>query len=185
MRITIFIGLLVLSIFQAKAQDSTQVITDTITEITGKNHSPTKAALLSAVLPGAGQFYNRKYWKLPIVYAAVGGLSFAVGFNANKYKIYRKAIELREDEDSTTVDDFDGVYTAENLRTLKDYYRRNLDLSAIFLFVVHVLNIVDATVDAHLFEYDISDDLTMQWQPTIFMKTEQNKPLGIALKFKF
>ncbi len=174
--------LVVLTSSAGMAQDTLQVSADSTKVELRAEHSPMIAALLSTALPGGGQVYNKKYWKLPIVYAAIGGLSVAVGINARRYKSYRQAVETRDDGDSTTVDEFDGTYTLENLKTLKDYYRRNLDISAIFLFVIHALNIVDATVDAHLFSYDISDDLSLYFEPRIQPGFHHKETYGIALK---
>lgn len=132
-----------------------------------KRHSPKKAALRSAVLPGWGQIYNRKYWKLPIVYAGFGGLGFALGYNIKHWKTYSDAYRARVDNDTSTVDQYEGIYSENNLLILKKFYKRNVDLSIIFTAVWYALNIIDAAVDAHLFEYDISDDLTLRWDPVI------------------
>ncbi|HMT29821.1 MAG TPA: DUF5683 domain-containing protein [Bacteroidia bacterium] len=128
-------------------------------------HSPSKATLLSAALPGAGQFYNKKYWKIPVIYAGFAGLGYLVKTNHDDYKIYKDAYRLRLDMDENTVDDFVGVYSDEDLVTLKNYYRRNRDLSMIGIGLLYILNIIDASVDAHLFYFNVSDDLTLHVQP--------------------
>jgi len=122
------------------------------------------------VLPGAGQFYNKKYWKIPIIYAGFGGLGYAVGSSAGKFRTYRDAYRLRVDGDSTTIDEFEGIYRDNDLLTLRDFYRRNLDISAIFTVVFYTLNILDAVVDAHLFNYDISDDLSLEVRPRFYYR---------------
>lgn len=128
-------------------------------------HSPTLASILSAVAPGAGQIYNKKYWKLPIIYGGMGGLIYAGVWNHGKHVLYKDAYLLRIDDDPNTVDQFDGQFTDANLRDLQATYRRNRDLSFIFLGVVYALNIIDATVDAHLFDFDVTEDLSLQIVP--------------------
>lgn len=129
-------------------------------------HSPKKAAIMSACLPGLGQVYNHKYWKVPVIYAGLGGAGYAIGFNNTRYQNYRKAYIARTDNDSTTTDAYEGYYSASNLLDLRNYYRHNLELSVIIITFVYVLNIVDASVDAHLFDFEISDDLSMRIQPS-------------------
>ena len=128
-------------------------------------HSPKKAALLSAVLPGAGQIYNKKYWKLPIVYVGYGGLGTWIGLNAKNLKGYTNAYKLQLDGDSTTVGAYKGITDETQLSIRRDQAKRNLDLSIILISVYYAINIVDAAVDAHLFEYSITDDLSVKIQP--------------------
>ncbi|GIV32972.1 MAG: hypothetical protein KatS3mg031_0507 [Chitinophagales bacterium] len=130
-----------------------------------RRHSVGRAVWMSAVLPGLGQAYNRKWWKIPIIYAGFAGLGYAISFNAKRWNTYREAYRLRVDGDTTTIDAFVNIYSESNLVTLKNYYKRNLDLSVIFTAVLYALNIIDAAVDAHLFEFDISDDLTLRIAP--------------------
>lgn len=130
-----------------------------------KRHSPKKAALFSALLPGAGQAYNRKYWKMPLIYAGFAGLGYAIQFNNKKYALYRDAYRLRVDSDPNTIDAFDGLYSNTDLVTLKNSYHRYRDLSIIGAVALYFLNIIDANVDAHLFTFDVSDDLSFNFQP--------------------
>jgi hypothetical protein len=147
-------------------------------------HSPAKASLLSAVLPGAGQVYNRKYWKVPVIYAAFAGLGYLAKWNHDRYDTFRSAYRFRVDGNPETTDDFTDLYSENDLKLLRDYYRRNRDLSLIFAGLVYVLNIVDASVDAHLFHFDVSDNLSMNLTPTVVPFAP--KPLtGINLGFKF
>ena len=131
-----------------------------------ERHSPTKAAWHAAVLPGWGQIYNKKYWKLPIVYGGLGGLGYWVYFNADQHRYYRQAFLAKTDEDPATVDPLPFVSESSILQT-KEYYRRQLDASILFTLGFYCLQIVDAVVDAHLFNFDVSDDLTLQWRPVI------------------
>ena len=171
-----------------------QVTTDTITYVQSTSqevlpdsitytHSPRKATIFSAVLPGAGQAYNKKYWKIPIIYAGFGVLGYLIKTNHDEYNIYKTAYRYRLDGDESTVDDFVGIYADQDLVTLKDFYRRNRDLSIIGMGVLYVLNIIDASVDAHLFYFNVSDDLTMRIEPGF-----QSGPFAgpvVGLKFNF
>ena len=128
--------------------DSTIAVSKTDSLV--KKHSPTKATLLSLVLPGAGQYYNKKYWKIPVIYAGLVGMGYLAHFNNDLYKQYKSAYEMRIDEDPNTIDEYEGIYSDDDLLTLKKYYRRNRDLSYIVGGIIYVLNILDADVDAHL-----------------------------------
>ena len=132
-----------------------------------KKHSAKKAVFFSAVLPGLGQAYNKKYWKIPVIYGLTGVLTYFAVDNNKEYIIYKDAYKWRLDDNSATVDKIEGIYSDEDLRILKNYYRRNRDLSFIGMGVVYLLNVVDAAVDAHLFYFDVSDDLSLKVQPGI------------------
>ena len=131
-----------------------------------KAHSPRKATILSAVVPGAGQFYNKKYWKMPIIYGGFGTLTYFLIENTSRYKDYRQALRYRLDDDPSTIDNY-PLYSADGLMQAKNYYRRNVELSYIFGVVLYALNDVDAAVDAHLYDFDIGDDLSLNIQPTV------------------
>ncbi len=150
-----------------------------------ERHSPTKAALLSTALPGLGQAYNKKFWKIPIVYAGFAGLGFWVGTNIKSYNIYSKAYEYRVDNNPATIDQFIDQYNAEDLRTLKRFYRRNLDLSIVLTAVWYGLNIVDAAVDAHLFEFDVSDNLSLRIDPIMEYHSRANNFTGFKVGLRF
>ncbi|MDQ3052004.1 MAG: DUF5683 domain-containing protein [Bacteroidota bacterium] len=146
-------------------------------------HSPRKATILSAVLPGAGQAYNKKYWKIPIIYAGFTALGYFVVTNNNEYSIYKDAYKTRLDGNEFTVDEFVGIYADEDLVTLKNYYRRNRDLSVIGIGLLYVLNIIDATVDAHLFHFNVSDELGLNITPG-YLPGQFAGP-AISLNFQF
>ena len=147
-------------------------------------HSPRKATIYSAVLPGAGQAYNKKYWKIPIIYAGFGALTYFVVTNNSEYKTYEEGYKFRLDGDVTTTDDFVGIYTDEDLVTLKNFYRRNRDLSVIGMSLLYVLNIIDASVDAHLFYFDVSDQLSMNVTPSYLPGKFSGPALTFSLTFK-
>jgi len=162
--------------------NSLKVSGDTVS-VVKKRHSPAKAALYSGVLPGLGQAYNKKYWKIPIVYAGFAGLGYWIGVNVKNYRIYKDAYTIRMDGDSLTVDRFVNEYSSSDIKTLKDYYRKNLDLSIILTAVWYSLNIVDAAVDAHLFEFDVSDNLSMRVKPVIQYQSRSNNFMGVKMQF--
>lgn len=148
-------------------------------------HSPKKAALFSTAMPGLGQAYNKKYWKIPVIYAGFAGLAYSYSINQSKFTTYRNAYKYRIDSDPNTTDAYVGVYTDENLNTLQKYYHRYRDLSVIGMAALYVLNIVDASVDAHLFKFDVSDNLTMNIRPTLVNTSANTYTSGIGLKIKF
>lgn len=135
--------------------------TDTVRQ---KKHSPKTAAIMSACLPGLGQIYNKKYWKLAIIYPAMGGLGYGFAWNHQYFKYYRDALRTRYDGDSTTIDPLVN-YSDDYIVTLKNYYQRYRDLCVIGFAAVYVLQVVDAAVDAHMFYFDVGPDLSMNWQP--------------------
>ncbi|MFW6019993.1 MAG: DUF5683 domain-containing protein [Bacteroidales bacterium] len=146
---------------QTNRKNKVQPIKDTTT----KKHSPKKAARLSAMLPGLGQAYNEKYWKIPVVYAALGTSTYFIINNNKEYKKYKKAYIARTDNDSSTVTSL--KFTTENIKLRRDYYRRNLELSIVATVGIYVLNIVDATVDAHLFDFNVNENLSMRIEPEV------------------
>ncbi len=131
-----------------------------------QRHSPKKASILSAVLPGAGQIYNRKYWKAPIVWAGLGTAVYFITENSREYKRYRSAYIALVDDDPNTVDEFNGQYRPEQMLNVTDTYRRWRDLSYIGFGLVYMLNVVDASVDAHFVRFDVGRDLSMRMGPS-------------------
>ena len=151
-----------------------------------KIHSPKRAAIYSAVLPGLGQIYNgrKSLWKVPVIYAGFGGLGYGFAWNHGYYKDYRNAIRIRYDDDPSTIDDF-PQYSDDDLITLKNYYQRYRDLCVIGMVALYTLQILDATVDAHLYYFDVSDNLTMQIQPSLYPGTRGiNGGIGIQIGFR-
>ena len=143
-----------------------------------------KATTLSMICPGAGQIYNGSYWKAPIVIGGFASMVYVIDWNNRGYQRFRTAYNLRVDYDNalkeynaatdktgltkpSPTDEFRGRYTADYLKNLKNSYRRNRDLSIIITAGVYLFNVIDAHVDAHLKDYDISDDLSMDVQPHI------------------
>lgn len=138
--------------------------------------NPKKALFLSLALPGAGQIYNRKWWKVPLVYGALGGLGYVEYNNLTEYRRWRDNYVRKVDDDLTndpTETPFNRL-DATTLRTNRDIARRNLELSSLLLGLGYLLNAADAFVDAHLLRFDMSDDLSVRPQP-------QMTPLGPAV----
>jgi hypothetical protein len=151
-----------------------------------KAHSPRKAALLSAVIPGAGQIYNKKYWKVPVIYAGATGLIYAFNFNQAKYIEYRNAYKVRLINGPGTLGNYPR-YSDSDLSTLQKSYHRYRDLSVIGGVLLYFLNVIDATVDAHLFNFSVDDnELSFQLQPTIINTAQLNQyTTGLSLSVKF
>lgn len=131
-----------------------------------QRHSPRKATLLSMALPGAGQVYNKKYWKVPVVYAAAGGALYGVIFNTKYYNDFKDAYKERLATGSNTDPQYSRLQT-ETLQSARDYYRYYRDLSYIGLGAVYILQIIDASVDAHFFDFKITEDLSLHVTPTV------------------
>ena len=126
--------------------------------------APKKAMYLSLAVPGAGQAYNKSYWKMPLIYGAIGGVVFAIDYNSTRYRRLSTAYQLALNDEPH---EFTGtaIDNTSSLRNLRDQFDKNRQLSWIGLVAVHLLNAVDAFVDAHLLNFDISDDLTLDIQP--------------------
>lgn len=184
-------GLLLCCVFSPVDAQNRDSISDASSKIREKDslvqsHSVRKATILSAALPGAGQIYNRKAWKAPIIYAGFAGLGYLIYFNQKKYTEFEDALLLRYDDDPATVDEYTDVYTDDNLRTLSEFYLRNRDLSIMGFTLVYVLNIIDAHVDAHLFNFNMDDDLSLNWQPVIPFNTANGSlSPGMQLTLRF
>lgn len=144
-------------------------------------HKPGRAALYSALLPGAGQIYNRKYWKVPIVAAGLGVSAYFIVNNTREYERYKKAYIALVDNDPATVDEFNGAYSDAAVRDVADTYRRWMDLSYAGLALVYVLNIVDATVDAHFVRFDVGDDLSLQLRPGLDLAAQRAVGLTVCV----
>jgi hypothetical protein len=153
--------------------------------------NPKRAAIYSAVCPGLGQIYNRKYWKAPIVYAGIGVASYFILVNYSGYINTRNGITRLQDNDASNdnepilVRDYSykkydlnkNGATVDDLLRIKKYFRQNIDVSVLTLTALYILNIVDANIDAHLSGFNMSDDLTIA--PVI-----NQYGVGIAFQFK-
>nr|WP_091146704.1 DUF5683 domain-containing protein [Flavobacterium caeni] len=158
-------------------QDSTQTkINEDIDPL-----SPAKAAFYSALFPGMGQAYNKKYWKMPLVYAAIGTSTYFYIWNQKNYNEYRDAYKRRLAGYS---DDKFSFLSDDRLLTGQRFYQKNRDLSALVTAAFYILNIVDANVDAHLQQFNVSDNLS--FEPAVFpgdIHNQQN--IGFTLNYRF
>ena len=133
-------------------------------------HNPTKALLLSAVLPGAGQVYNHQAWKIPIIYAALGGVGYYAYFNISQMRYYKDEYLYRVANNNQTQypDDPDMVATpTSNIYNLYEAYDKTFQLSVIITVAVYGINLLDAYVFGHLFDFQINDDLTLNMSPSL------------------
>ena len=159
--------------------------------------NPTKATWLALVIPGGGQIYNRKYWKLPIFYGGFAGCAYALTWNSKMYKDYSTAYKdaMNGNMQSSSITDLlpPGYKISENqlkelLRKRKDTYRRYRDLS-IFAFIgVYLLSVIDAYVDAELSNFDITPDLSMKVEPAVIdnrINNSSNRSVGLQCSFRF
>ena len=122
---------------------------------------PAKAAFYSAVLPGLGQAYNKKYWKIPIVYAAIGTSIYSYDFNQKKYWDYRNAYKSRKAGYKN--DPYQNLIIDDNrLLDGADFHKKNRDLSMVFIVGFYILNILDANIDSHLKQYNVNETLTLK-----------------------
>lgn len=163
-----------------------------------------KATTLSTICPGAGQIYNKSYWRVPIVIGGLASTIYTIDWNNRGYKRFKTAYSLKVDYDKNvennskdpekyplkypngSPDEFNGIYSASFLKNLKDSYRRNRDLCILLTAGVYLINIIDAHVDAHLKDFDISDDLAVNVEPYIGTTTVNSKPtFGVNLSVKF
>ena len=146
-------------------------------------HSPRRATLLSTFVPGAGQFYNKKYWKIPVIYAAGAATLYGIVFYSKEYNNFREAYKIRL-ATGANEDPYYNRFQTATLKSNRDYYRYYRDLSYIALGAVYVLQIVDAVVDAHFYDFKITDDLSMHVEPILnFTGPMANTQLLFTFKF--
>ena len=147
--------------------------------------SPSKAAFYSAVFPGGGQAYNKKYWKVPLAWAAVGIPTYFYLNNNSEYKRYRKAYKLRKTGlvDEFTLDDGTELISLTGLERAQKTLRGNRDLSLLVVIIGYVLQIVEASVNAHLLQFDASDNITVN--PTIMSNPIKIEAPSVGFSFKY
>lgn len=166
-------------------------LSDAVINYKGEVHPTRKATLLAVMFPGAGQVYNKKYWKLPIIYGGFATFAYVVNYNNTGYQRFKLAYELLTDGNDATKDEFNGYYTASQLQNTRDSYRRYRDLGLILTAGFYLLQIIDAHVDAYLARYDVSDNLAIRVEPTYEEAPRLSKRptgggiMGIGMKLKF
>jgi len=159
---------------------------------TGKDVVPARATLYSALFPGLGQIYNGDYWKLPIIYGGLAFTTYLAALQDSQYKRFRTAYNLLTDDDPTTIDEFEGRQSANNLKYLRDDARRSRDYAIMFTALVYVLNIIDANVFATLKDFDVSDDISLRIRPSVLnydnfasSNAYGNMAIGMQMQFTF
>lgn len=179
---TVFFFFLLSSSLQAQEEEKIAVLSDTtikdqkpvdsLSKAKARIQNPKIAARRSAILPGWGQIYNKKYWKVPIVYGALGTAAGIFVYNHSNYRDLRQAYRgkynarvLGDSSEYFKIKPFLLPLSEESLRFNRDQFRRNMDYSVLFFLVLWGLNVVDATVDAHLKSFDVSPDLSLQVKP--------------------
>lgn len=196
----IILFVIIVSVLPAKAQETTN---DTIHVEDVKVQSPKKASIYSAILPGLGQAYNKKYWKIPIIYVGFGAFVYFIDWNNGWYNLYKNAyIDLLVDEgfDSEAFiekyskipqlayvdyeNSSDKQYIGQRLTKAYESHRRNRDLLIICTGLFYAMNIIDASVDAHLYDFDISDNLSFNWRPSV-INIENQRYVSINCSFNF
>jgi hypothetical protein len=166
----------------AQEKDSLSLARDSVTKAKAehkKNYSgPRKASIMSAIFPGLGQAYNKKYWKMPIIYAGLVGFGYLFVTNNQQYNFYRNNLI---GENTTR-------YSADQLQVEKLDYKKKRDFDAIGITVLYILNIIDANVDAHLKTFDVSDNLSIHvepWQNIYGIGNGFRTANGLSIKINF
>lgn len=216
MRLIIFLGLISLILLGgSKNALSQRLKADTVSvESYVKVRSPHKATMYSVIFPGLGQAYNKKYWKIPILYIGIGLNIYAINWNTKNYKKYKsgykdfstyydfkyqgeKPINPIEEPTSKSFEnifknvDFEKTTVSQdnNYKTFfkngKDSYKHDRDLTYIILAGVYVLNIIDATVDAHFTNFNVNDDLTIRVEPAVNYSAFSGNSLGFRCQITF
>lgn len=147
-------------------------------------HSAKKATIYSAILPGLGQVYNKKAWKVPIVYAAIGGCLVAAISNDGEYDKSRNELIYRKDYGSSRDQNFFNFSDTE-LLARADFYRKWRDNMYIFTGVAYILNLIDANVDAHLFNFSVDENLSMNVVPYTYSQEFKRPVAGLSFTFSF
>lgn len=142
--------------------------------------APAKAGFYSAILPGLGQAYNKRYWKLPLVYGALGTSIYFYRRNNIQYNRYRTAFKLRKYglQDEFTTDDGRKLLSDDILQRAQRYYRKNKDLTLLITVGIYILQVVEASVDAHLIHHNVNDNLS--FKPSIYNDPVTNKNSLVA-----
>ena len=185
----IFILLACLTIFRSFSQENAVLkIKDTVFANTTEYNplSPAKAAFYSAVLPGLGQAYNKKYWKIPFVYATLGTSIYFYSFNNTNYKRARTAFKLMKDNKPHEFDGTGGnIYLSEEaLIRAQKAYRKDKDLSIMITVGMYILQIIEASTNAHLLQYNVDNSLTIR--PKLIKNTTSNRTIvGAQINFNF
>jgi Family of unknown function (DUF5683) len=186
----IFILFLLFGNFSGFCQDDLKLVKVDTIDVKINPLAPAKAAFYSALLPGLGQVYNKKYWKIPLVYAAIGTGVYSYIWNRGKYNEYRDAYKQRLLEGTLSTDAFNnnftgGLFLSETkLIAAQKQFQRQRDLSLLVTVLLYVLNIVDANVDGHLRQFNVNGKLTAK--PDIYQNySDYTQNVGVTLNYTF
>lgn len=149
-------------------------------------HSP-NAAMLYSIIPGGGQIYNRKYWKVPVIYGLLEVSSYFVCRYASDMMLYRREFINRRDGNTELLIPGLADIPDENILSLKQTSQRNMEIAIAATAIIYTLNFIDALVDAHLYYFDVSDDLSLHWSPQLLPNPVNTKPsygVSVVLSFK-
>jgi len=206
MRKELLVAFVLLLGLQAHAQDSLLVKRDTslvagdstfekaiadtvLLKSYAARYDPRKALLYAAVVPGMGQIYNKKYWKLPLVYGGLIGFSYGVDFYQKGYIKYKNELfdnlEKGLDQDGDIDTDAGDIYSTGNYRKIVDQYKRQRDFMIILLAGMYLLQVIDAHVDAHLKEFDLNPNLQVSVRPVMEQSAMLGNQKGVTLVFRF
>ncbi len=170
-----------LTIAQVKNVDTLPVTKDSIKKKAARYFNPRTATIRSAILPGLGQVYNKKYWKVPIIYGALGTTAAVYLYNIDTYRSLRQAYIYITDTipaNNVLIDPQFSNLSPTAIRSYRDSFRQNIDYAVLFFLLFWGLNVVDAAVDAHLKAFDVNDNLSLQIKPGHSMMANTN---GISL----
>lgn len=215
LRSLFFVGLVFFVLFvEIKTASSQSFTADTIqVESKERIHSPHKATMYSVMFPGLGQIYNKKYWKVPILYAGIGVTIYAIKWNTDNFKKYKAGFQdfsqfykwkyqsseqipqieeptsksyedLYNADFNNTTPNFDNWFKTQ-LQNKKDSFKHDRDLSYIILAGVYVLNIIDAAVDAHFTDFNVNDDLTIKVEPAVNYSAFSGNSIGFRCQITF
>lgn len=189
----IFFLLLSVQSLWAQQNEDTLILKNNIPDSSGVNvlksdsvlapqFNPKVATIRSLILPGWGQAYNKKYWKIPIIYGALGVTTGVFFYNLKTYKQLRDAVIYKTAGQDNLIEPKFRNLPLESLRGYRNAVRQDIDYSVLFFLLFWGLNVVDATVDAHLKSFDVSPDITLKLKPTFAMP---NNGPGISFVFLF
>ncbi|MCL2073840.1 MAG: DUF5683 domain-containing protein [Marinilabiliaceae bacterium] len=181
---------------------SGEIVVVTLPDTDEKLHSPHRASMFSAIIPGVGQIYNKKYWKIPILFGGIGGVAYAISFNSERYSYYRGAYRdfiIRDPANKSYLEIIEGTVITEEriygdaqqwfrdyLNNSKNRFKRYRDISYAGMVFVYVINIIDASIDAHFYYFDVSDDLSFTIEPAYFhFNGDIGGAFGLSLKLNF
>jgi hypothetical protein len=168
-----------------KAQDAVEAPVTAPKSATGKKPlfepDSKRAGMLSALVPGLGQIYNRQYWKAGIIYAGLGVASYYIITNNNEYNRYRKAYVSRLSNNPANKDEFDGILTTDGIKQYQDEYKKYLDLTVLLTAIGYAGQIMEAIAGAHLKNFDVSQNISFNVSPVL----TPNRTVGIGLVMHF